>query len=116
VGSALLASMQRKRTLCLHRLAKDRNQARQFSQFLANAAVSSHEILVTAARRTNRRAAGRHAQAVMDTTDLLFSTHEASKNGLAWAATTSIRACSFTRSSRLTRTMLVSSALWNAPC
>jgi hypothetical protein len=39
VGGALLAAMQRKRTLCLHRLAKDRKQARQFSQFLATGGV-----------------------------------------------------------------------------
>jgi hypothetical protein len=81
VGGALLAAMQRKRTLCLHRLAKDRKQARQFSQFLANPAVSSHEMLVTQARRTGHRAIGRHALAIMDTTDLLFPTHEASKHG-----------------------------------
>ena len=81
VGGALLASMQSRRTLCVHRLAKDRNQAIQFGRFLANPAVSTHEMLVTAGRMTNQRASGRHVLAVMDTTDLRFPTHEASKRG-----------------------------------
>jgi hypothetical protein len=37
--------------------------------------------LVTVGRSTNQRAAGRHALAIMDTTDLRFPTHEASKRG-----------------------------------
>jgi len=81
VGGALLAAVQRKRTLCVHRLAKDRNQAIQFGRFLANRAVTSHEMLVTAGRQTNRRAAGRHVLAIMDTTDVLFPTQEANKRG-----------------------------------
>src|SRR3978361_397674 len=81
VGGALLASMQRKRTLCVHRLAKDRNQAIQFGRFLANPAVTVHEMLAPPGRLTSQRAAGRHVLAVMDTTDLRFPTHEASKRG-----------------------------------
>jgi hypothetical protein len=81
VGGALLAAMQRKRTLCVHRLAKDRNQAIQFGRFLANRAVTTHEMLVTTGRLTSQRAAGRHVLAIMDTTDLRFPTHEASKRG-----------------------------------
>ncbi len=81
VGTALLASVRRKRTLCVHRLARDRNQAIQFGRFLANPAVTMHEMLVTTGRLTNRRAAGRHVLAIMDTTDLRFPTHEASKRG-----------------------------------
>jgi len=81
VGGALLASMQRKRTLCVHRLAENRNQARQFGSFLANPAVTHHEMLAATGRQTNRRAAGRHALAIMDTCELHFATHEASKRG-----------------------------------
>ena len=81
VGGALLNAMRRKRTLCVHRLAKNRNQSRQFGRFLSNRAVTTHEMLVTAGRSTNQRAAGRHVLAVMDTTDLRFPTHEASKRG-----------------------------------
>jgi Transposase DDE domain len=81
VGGALLASMQRKRTMCVHRLAKDRNQAIQFGRFLANRAVTTHEMLVTTGRLTSRHVAGRHVLAIMDTTDLRFPTHEASKRG-----------------------------------
>jgi hypothetical protein len=36
VGGALLAAMQRQRTLCVRRLSKGRNQAIQFGRFLAN--------------------------------------------------------------------------------
>lgn len=81
VGGALLTAMQRKRTLCLHRLAKDRNQAIQFGRFLANRAVTTHEMLVATAHLTSQRAGGRHVLAIMDTTDLRFPTHEASKRG-----------------------------------
>jgi hypothetical protein len=81
VGGLLLAAMQRKRTFCLHRLGQSRNQTLRFGQFLANPAVSSGEMLATAARQTNQRAAGRHVLAIMDTTDLRFPTHEKSKRG-----------------------------------
>jgi hypothetical protein len=81
VGGALLAAMQRKRTFCLHRLAKDRNQTIQFGRFLTNPAVTAREMLATTARLTNRRAAGRHVLAIMDTTELDFPSHEASKHG-----------------------------------
>lgn len=81
VGGALLAAMQRKRTFCLHRLAKDRNQTIQFGRFLTNPAVTAREMLATTARLTNRRAAGRHVLAIMDTTELDFPNHEASKHG-----------------------------------
>jgi hypothetical protein len=81
VGAILLNAVQSKRTLCLHRLAEDRNQAVRFGNFLANPAVSSHEMLVTAGRQTNQRASGRHILAVMDTTDVLFPTQTANKRG-----------------------------------
>jgi hypothetical protein len=81
LGVILLAAVQSKRTLWLHRLAEDRNQAICFGNFLANPAVSSHEMLVTAGRQTNERAIGRHILAVMDTTDVLFPTQTANKRG-----------------------------------
>jgi len=81
VGGALLAAMQSKRTMCVHRLASDRNQAIQFGRFLANPAVTAQEMLANAACLTNQRAAGRHVLAIMDTTDLRFATHAASKHG-----------------------------------
>ena len=81
VGNALLASMRSERTLCLPQLAKDRNQFVQFGRFVANPAVTTQEMLASTARLTDQRAAGRHVLAIMDTTDLRFATHEASKRG-----------------------------------
>jgi len=81
VGAALLNAVQSKQTLCLHRLAENRNQTLQFNNFLSNPAVSSHEMLVTAGRKTNQRCLGRHVLAIMDTTDVLFPTQEANKRG-----------------------------------
>ena len=81
VGNALLASMRSERTLCLPQLAKDRNQFVQFGRFVANPAVTTQEMLASTARLTDERAAGRHVLAIMDTTDLRFATHEASKRG-----------------------------------
>lgn len=81
VGSALAGSMQRNRTMCLHRLAENRPQARQFGAFLANPAVSTGEMVVYAGRQTGQRVAGRHVLTIQDTTELHFPTHTASKQG-----------------------------------
>lgn len=81
VGVSLLAAMERQRTLCVHRLAKDRNQAIQFGRFLANPSVTPQEMLATAGRLCGERAGGRHVLAIEDTTELHFPTHEASKRG-----------------------------------
>jgi hypothetical protein len=81
LGAALLSAVESKRTLCVHRLAEDRNQAIRFNNFLSSSAVSSHEMLVTAGRLTNQRAAGRHVLGIMDTTDVLFPTQTANKRG-----------------------------------
>jgi hypothetical protein len=81
LGAMLLGAVQSKRTICIHRLAEDRNQALRFNNFLANPAVSTHEMLVTAGQKTNRRAAGRHVLGIMDTTDVLFPTQIANKRG-----------------------------------
>jgi IS4 transposase len=81
VGGALLRAVQGKRTLCLHRLAADRRQARQFGRFLANPAVTAQEMLAHAGCLTGGRVGGRHVLAVNDTTDLRFPNHDASKRG-----------------------------------
>jgi Transposase DDE domain len=81
VGGTLLDAMQRHRTLCVHRLAKGRNQTLQFNRFLANPAVTTHEMLATAGRLTGQRVGGRHVLALQDTTELHFPSHEASKRG-----------------------------------
>ena len=81
VGGALLRAMQSKRTLCLHRLALDRPEARRFGRFLANPAVTAHEMLGHAGGLTGERADGRHVLAIMDTTELRFTNHTASKRG-----------------------------------
>jgi hypothetical protein len=81
VGSALVASMQHNRTMCLHRLAKDRRQTRQFGAFLANRWVSTAEMVIYAGQQTARRVAGRHILSIQDTTELHFASHTASKTG-----------------------------------
>ena len=81
LGAVLLDAVESKRTLCIHRLAEDRNQTIRFNNFLANPAVSTHEMLVTAGRKTNQCAAGRHVLAIMDTTDVLFPSQQANKRG-----------------------------------
>jgi hypothetical protein len=60
---------------------RGRNQTIRFNNFLANPAVSTHEMLVTAGRKTNQCAAGRHVLAIMDTTDVLFPSQKANKQG-----------------------------------
>ena len=81
VGDALLAAMQRQRTMCLSVLAADRSQARQFQRFLDSEAVSMHEMLVQTARQTAGRAAGRHVLAITDTSELNYATHRGRKRG-----------------------------------
>jgi hypothetical protein len=74
-GSALLTAMERKQTMCLQALADSAGQTRKFNAFLDNEAVSQHEMLVYASRRTASCAAGRHALVVTDTTELNYATH-----------------------------------------
>jgi hypothetical protein len=62
-------------------LAGTRNQTIRFNRFLANAAVTTDEMLATVGRQTAARAGGRHVLAIEDTTELHFATHEASKRG-----------------------------------
>jgi hypothetical protein len=85
LGAELLAAMQQAPTMCLHALARDRNQALRFGGFLDNGAVSAHEMLVHAGRLTGQRAAGRHILAIQDTTELHFAGHAASKRGFGAA-------------------------------
>jgi hypothetical protein len=75
------SAVQNKRTLCIHRLAEDRNRTVRFNNFLVNPAASTHEMLVTSGRKTNRRATGRHVLAIMVTADVLFPTQEDNKRG-----------------------------------
>lgn len=85
VGDTLLAAMQKHRTLCLHRLAEDRNQAIQFGRFLDNPEVTTGEMLAAAGWHTGARAGGRHILAIADTTELHFPRHGASKRGFGKA-------------------------------
>lgn len=85
VGAALLAAMRQSPTMCLHALAKDRNQAIQFGRFLDNDAVSAAEMLTRAGQLTGARVAGRHVLAIQDTTELNFAAHVASKRGFGTA-------------------------------
>jgi hypothetical protein len=80
-GEALLAAMQKQRTMCLHELASDRGETRRFNEFLDNEAVSRHEMLVHAGRLTARRAAGRHVLAIADTSEVNFAGHTGRKRG-----------------------------------
>jgi hypothetical protein len=80
-GDALLAAMQRERTMCLTALSGDREETRRFNDFLDNEAVTRHEMLVQTGRLTARRVAGRHVLAVTDTSELNFATHAGRKVG-----------------------------------
>jgi hypothetical protein len=80
-GNDLLAAMQKQRTMCLAALAENRVEARRFHRFLEHEAVSMHEMLVHAGRRTGARAAGRHVLALADTSELNYATHTGRKRG-----------------------------------
>lgn len=56
--------MQQRRTLCVHRLAKHRNQALQFGRFLANPKVTRQEMLAHTGQQTAQRVSGRHVLAI----------------------------------------------------
>ena len=64
--------MSEQPTMCVHALAKDRNETLAFGRFLDHPAVSHSEMLTTAARFTAERAAGRHVLAIQDTTEFNF--------------------------------------------
>jgi hypothetical protein len=80
-GDALLAAMQKERTMCLTALSGDREEMRRFNEFLDNEAVTRHEMLVQAGRLTGRRAAGRHVLAIADTSEFNYATHTGRKVG-----------------------------------
>ena len=80
-GDALLAAMQRSRTMCLSVLAANRAETRRFTDFLDNEAVTRQEMLTHAGRLTAGRAAGRHVLAIADTSELNFAGHTGSKSG-----------------------------------
>ncbi|HEY3849227.1 MAG TPA: IS4 family transposase [Acetobacteraceae bacterium] len=81
VGGALLAAMLKKRTMCVHALAKGRSQSRQFQRFLDNDAVSIREMLVHAGRLTGARVSGRHVLAISDMSEMNFAAHAGRKRG-----------------------------------
>ena len=81
LGAVLLDAVESKRTLCIHRLAEDRNQTIRFNNFLANPGGRPTKMPATAGRKTNQCAAGRHVLAIMDTTDVLFPSQKANKRG-----------------------------------
>ena len=85
LGATLLSALQETPTMCVHALARDRNQALQFGRFLDNDAVSADEMLVHAGQLTGQRAASRHVLAIQDTTELHFAGHAASKRGFGLA-------------------------------
>jgi hypothetical protein len=80
-GDALLAAMQKQRTMCLHALANSRVQMRRFNDFLDNRAVSRDEMLVRTGQLTAQRAAGRAVLVVADTSEQNYTHHRASKRG-----------------------------------
>jgi hypothetical protein len=80
-GDAMLAAMQSQQTMCLHALAKDRNETRRFNDWLDNEAVTRHEMLVRAGQLTARRVVGRHVLGVTDTSEVNFAIHADRKLG-----------------------------------
>jgi hypothetical protein len=80
-GDALLAAMQRQRTMCLAALAADRAEQQRFSSFLDHEAVTRHEMLTQAGRLTAARVAGRHVLVVNDTSEFNFAAHAGRKYG-----------------------------------
>jgi hypothetical protein len=79
-GDDLLAAMQKQRTMCLHALASNRRETRRFNDFLDNAAVTRHEMLVHAGQLTAQRAIGRHALVIADTSEANFACPKSTPN------------------------------------
>jgi hypothetical protein len=80
-GDALLAAMQKHRSMHLHVLADSREEARRFNDFLDNEAVSRHEMLVRTGQLTAARAGGRNVVVLADTSEHNYARHAASKRG-----------------------------------
>ena len=80
-GDDLLMAMRKQRTMCLHALAENRDEARRFQRFLDHEAVSMHEMLVHAGRQTGVRAVGRHVLTLADSSELNYASHTGRKRG-----------------------------------
>ena len=68
--------------VCLRRLADDRAQEVQFGRWLANDKVTPDALLANAYARTAAASAGRHVQAIQDTSELNYQAHVGRVSGL----------------------------------
>jgi hypothetical protein len=80
-ADALLAAMEKQRSMCLHVLGRDRDETRRFNDFLDNEAVSRHEMLVHAGQLTARHAVGLHVLVSADTSEFNYASHTGRKQG-----------------------------------
>ena len=74
--------MVSRQTVCLRQLAGNRAREVQFGRWLANAKVTSGELMTNACARTGEVAAGRHVLAIQDTTELNHQAHAGRVSGL----------------------------------
>jgi len=80
-GAKVLDAVKRQLTAAVPVLAADRNQTRQFLNFLDSEHVSSQEMLAHAGHITAVQAEKRHVLAICDTTEMNFATHTGRKRG-----------------------------------
>ncbi len=74
--------MRARRTVCLRRLGHDRAGETRISRFLASRHVTPDEMLATAAGHCAARAAGRHALAIQDSSEINYQAHAGRVRGL----------------------------------
>lgn len=80
-GCEFMAAVAARRTVCLRKLGGNRAGEMRFGRFLHNEAVTTREMIDTAARATGLRAVGRHVLAIQDTSEINFEAHVRSKQG-----------------------------------
>lgn len=81
-GKLLHSRIAQRNTVSLRELSDDRAMQRRFHLFLSSPKVTAPEITRVSAERTARAAKGRHVLAIQDTSELNYTAHIRSTDGL----------------------------------
>ena len=82
IGKLLYSRMVERNTVCLRQLSDDRATQRRFQRLLKSPKVTTPEITRVSGDRTARAAAGREVLAIQDTSELNYTAHILSTDGL----------------------------------
>src|SRR5258708_34077906 len=81
-GAIVTQRVSERQTVCIRKLADDRNEQVKFRRFLSNEAVTVEEMVVHRAMLVAAAATGRHVLAIQDTSEINYQAQSGRKHGL----------------------------------